>query len=460
MARPDTRAWAALAVACLGIAGIYAVFLALTYMPAVRDSLPWEREALFPRVLATHVVFSVVLWFLACLGVFASRLQGEAPWRDRAGRAGVGFAVTGVVLVAIPALLPGVVATMNNYIPALDHPLFFAGLVLFGVGTVLALLTVAWRKDDLSFGVLVVGGTVLVALLCFAQAVTLTPAAEALGPNGLYERHELWFWAGGHVLQASNLGLVFLAWSVLAKQAWGASMPIPPTLWRVVMGSLLLVVLPAPLVALVVPFGQSTYLTAFTDAYFYLIAVQPVVLAGALLGHRIRGVGQGDAAAAWGLWLSMLMLMLGGLYGLYSGMGDTRTPGHYHVSIGAVNLALMVVLLRVVPGWIGAAGASPAWTKAVAALYAVGQIGHGTGFWIAGWQGVARKSGGYGDLPAGSTEALAMSIATKTSGLAVLGGALFVILMIRVLLRRKLDVGAPHPDKDRASLAAEPGISP
>ena len=45
-----------------------------------------------------------------------------------------------VALLIGSALVPGAEPVLSNYIPAVDHPLFAAGLVVFAFGVLLALL--------------------------------------------------------------------------------------------------------------------------------------------------------------------------------------------------------------------------------------------------------------------------------------------------------------------------------
>ena len=135
------RGWAALAVASLALAGLFAVLLVLSRMPVVSEMVPWPA-AFFEKGLVAHVALSFAVWFLAVLACFAQWAAASSPVGDRTqrlGEAGLVLAVTGTVAIITPAFFDGE-PTLNNYIPVIIDPIFYGGLVLFGLGILIAVL--------------------------------------------------------------------------------------------------------------------------------------------------------------------------------------------------------------------------------------------------------------------------------------------------------------------------------
>src|SRR5512144_1481955 len=69
--RREVAAWCALAIAALGIAGAFALLLAMSRVPGIATVMPWP-VGFFGKGLVIHVVFSFVVWFLAAFAVLAT----------------------------------------------------------------------------------------------------------------------------------------------------------------------------------------------------------------------------------------------------------------------------------------------------------------------------------------------------------------------------------------------------
>jgi len=181
MARSELRGWCALAILSLAVAGVFALLLALSRTPGVGAWVPWPA-AFFGKGLVVHVVFAFIVWFLAVLGAFltlaAWRVAGGRPPLAVAGRVGLALAAVACVLLFVPALLDRGEPTLNNYVPAIIDPLYYAGLGVLALGLTLpvARLLVApvarlgVPLDDLAMAALGAAVVFCLALVCFGLA--------------------------------------------------------------------------------------------------------------------------------------------------------------------------------------------------------------------------------------------------------------------------------------------------
>ena len=92
-ARRELWAWSALAILSLGVAGVFALLLALSRTPGIQDAVPWPLD-FFRKGLVIHVVFAFIIWFLAMFGAimhlatWSGKPRSGAPGNRRC-RAGV-----------------------------------------------------------------------------------------------------------------------------------------------------------------------------------------------------------------------------------------------------------------------------------------------------------------------------------------------------------------------------------
>lgn len=139
--RRELWAWAAVAVGALAVAGVFAFLIALSRVPGVESVLPWP-VGFFHKGLVIHVVFSFVVWFLAVFGALlclaTAAVAGGAPRLAGLGTVGVAAAAVSTPLLFVPALLDRGEATLNNYVPVIIDPLYYAGLVVLAAGVALA----------------------------------------------------------------------------------------------------------------------------------------------------------------------------------------------------------------------------------------------------------------------------------------------------------------------------------
>ncbi|KAA5606215.1 hypothetical protein F1188_07270 [Roseospira marina] len=438
------RAWGAVAIAALALAGLLAVLLALARVPGVQDWLPWPWESFFRRALVTHVTLSVVVWFLAVLGLLAvlgagrvGRGPAMAPW----ARAGWMTVAAGMGLLLGPAVLNLGAPSLNNYVPVVDHPLYHGalGVVALGVALPLArLLSLGPRvlaRDMMAFGAAMGALTFAAALVCVAlAALTMTPEPD---PEALNEWR---FWAGGHVLQFVNALVMLTLWHHLSTRHVGRA-PLPTGPFAALLALIALVAWVGPLVFVWAPVQTAGHYAAFTLLYKAGLTLQPAILliATAWMLVRARGVGLGGGLfgtpGRLALVGSVVLFAAGGVLGFLVGWGDTRTPAHYHAIIAGVNLAVMGLFL-------GGLVPSPRVQRRPTArlvllwLYAVGSLVQAVGLYGAGVLGVGRKLAGEAQGLDSTAKSVFMGLNGAGGGLAALGGVMFVWIVLAGLIRQ------------------------
>jgi hypothetical protein len=374
----------------------------------------------------------VLIWFLAFAGALWS-LDAFAPTRLGLARAAAFLlAAVGCALVATAPFLGASDPLLNNYVPVLQHPLFHAGLGLFGAGVLLqALVALGTGAAGASLA-----RPVDLAVLTAAFATLVAIAALAwtwvrLDPWEGQAYFEFLFWGGGHVVQFAYTQLMIAAWLVLAG-AVGVSLGAAP---RVLGGLVLLGAL--PLLAVPVVYAQYPVDTAETRLAFTrlmqwgnglaAIPIGAIVVVG-LLRHRALPASDRrplrNALAA-----SLLLFAVGGLIGAAISGVNTIIPAHYHGSIVGVTLALMGLTYHLLPR-LGLGAPPPRLAALQPLIYAAGQLLHVGGLAVSGAMGIQRKTAGAAQGLDSLGAKAAMGVMGLGGLLAVIGGILFVVAVI------------------------------
>ena len=426
--------WLALAIGALLASGLFSILLVLSRAPYVKDVFPLAD--FFRVALVVHVDLSVLVWFSAFAGLLWS-LHG-APrllWLGWAGLAGATAAT--LAMCAAPFLDRGV-PLMSNYIPVLDGPLFLRALVLFGVSCALvvgralaAAPRVGIRPDGaaaLRFGLNAAAVSAAVALLAFAWSYAAVPAE--------IERKayfEVLFWGGGHVLQFTWTLLMFAAWLWLAD-ATGARNPLSPRIAILLFGIALASVFATPIIYLahdvvsVEHYRLQTWLMRIGGG----LAIVPFALAVAwsvASGPRASAASAPlKAALVW----SLVLFGAGGLIGLAISGSNVKIPAHYHGSIVGVTLAFMGLVYYLLPR-MGFGRPQGRLARLQPALYGGGQLLHIAGLLWSGGYGVQRKAAGAEQALRTTEQIAGMGLMGLGGLLAVAGGILFAVVVVRSL---------------------------
>ncbi|MEK9725514.1 MAG: cbb3-type cytochrome c oxidase subunit I, partial [Rhodospirillaceae bacterium] len=223
-ARRELWGWCALALLSLAVAGVFALLVALSRVPGFADVAPLPVQ-FFQKGLVVHVVFSFVVWYLSVMGamscIAAHRIAGGRARGAALGRLAQWCGFAGAVLLFVSGFMDRGAPSLNNYVPMLMDPIYYAGLGALAAGVALAsarlLICIPGRDGPLEP---VSVGAVNAALLFALALVCVGVAATSLAGDpvdGAYFEHL--FWGGGHVLQFVNVSLLLGAWYVLGGLA-------------------------------------------------------------------------------------------------------------------------------------------------------------------------------------------------------------------------------------------------
>ncbi len=446
--RTELYGWTMLPMVALALAGLLALMLALARAPGAEAILPWTGPDFFRRILVVHVVFALVVWVLGVQGAFTVAVTAQSVGDDRnaIGRMGAFFGRLGVygaylsfILLIAPAVADLGEPSLNNYIPLLRHPVFFAGLIMLGVSVALPVLRLILllahqrRAEAGGFGLACAGLIYLIAMACIAIAAFTLP--QNAGPEG---EAEYLVWGGGHILQFANTALMLSAFYLLSRVSLGET-PMKPSWFRALMLVLVAAAAAGPLLYLTYVGGDPTQRMTFTYLYWFGLPVPTTIILGSvvvLLFKRRKDLRDGapelKAVAA-----ALLLFVFGGALGFFEGSVDTRTPAHYHAMLIACALAFMALYFGLFFPLLGRRTARRHLRTAMYLLLAGGQFLHSLGLYIAGSQGVGRKIAGAEQDINTTTKYVALALQGFGGVIAVIGGMIFIFLAGKLLLARQ-----------------------
>ncbi len=434
------QGWLFLGIAALAASGILAVLLVLSRTPGVARLFPVAD--FFRAALVAHVDLSVLVWFVACAGTLWS--LNSTPRLLPVGWAALGLAALGAATIAASPFSGGT-PVMANYVPVIESPMFIGGLVLFGLG--LALLVgrglfasplVGMRLDGvgaLRFGLNGAIVATAIALLALAWSYVALPAD--LDGKAYYE---LLFWGGGHLLQFAWTLLLLVAWLLLAD-AVGARIPLSSRVVALLFGVGLACVFATPLIYLA--FGVAsvehhrlqTWLMRFGGG----LAIAPVALAviWALSRQQVvhRPVDAEARPLRAALVASIALFGAGGLIGFTIHGSNVTIPAHYHGCIVGVTVALMGVVYWLLPR-LGFAAPPTRLATWQPHLYGGGQLLHVAGLLWSGGYGVQRKVADGAVVERSLEQIAGMGLMGLGGLIAIVGGMLFVAVVIIAVARR------------------------
>ncbi len=447
----ELRGWVSLPLAALALAGLLALLLAASRVPGAEKVLTWTGDSFFQKGLVAHVTFAFVIWYMGVHGaltvLMTAQMQGlrsDAGFLSVVvGRVGMYGAWLSLFLLLGPVLADLGEPSLNNYIPVLDHPVYYAGLALLAVCValpVLRLLVLVARDrnpDAAGFSVAAAGLIYLLALICIVAAALTMP--ENVGRQGT---NEYLMWGGGHVLQFANTALMLCAFYLIARAALGET-PLSSSWLRLMMLVLVAGAAAGPLLYVTHEAGGATQRDLFTRLYWYALPLPTTVVLGSvayLLFRRwkdaMHGAPELKAIAA-----ALFLFAYGGVLGFFEGSVDTRTPSHYHAMLIAVTLAFMALYFALFLPLLGRRTKRRKLRTAMYLLLGGGQFLHSTGLYLAGLEGVLRKTPGAAQGLDSPWKIASMSLMGVGGLIAVAGGIIFIFLAGKLL------IGKPGPER-------------
>ncbi len=441
-ARRLATGWLLLGLGALVVGGLFTLLIVLSRTPYFQQIVPFVD--FFHTALVVHVNLTVLVWFLAFAGVLWSYTPSRR-WLA-AGRGALALAVAGTVLIVLAPFTGDGQPLMNNYVPVLQNPVFFAGLGLFGLGFALLVLRAvrtAFDVDNRSGGESALRFGLFVAAMASLSALAAL-AMSYLGIDNGFEGlayYDRLFWGGGHIIQFSHTQMMLIAWLWLASIS-GARLRLTPrvTLLLFALGLSPVFAVPAIYIAFDVSAGGHLFWFIQLMKFGGAVAAVPIGLAVLVAVLEFRRPAPGGALARNALWFSMLLFGAGGMLGFMINGSNVTVPAHYHGSIVGITLAFMGLTYHLLPrlGFAAVEGRLARWQPGI---YGGGQLLHIAGLAWSGGYDVARKS----TATQQSLEQVAGMGLMGLGGLvSIVGGLLFLVLVYRAMrpaARRPLRVG-------------------
>ncbi len=430
--------WLWLCVLALLGAGVFSLLLVLARTPYLSDVIPWIN--FFHSALVVHVDLSVLVWSLAFGGVLWS--LNQRPGSSFLAWIALFLACFGAAIIVVSPFVRDAQPLMSNYVPVLQHAVFFTGLFTFASGfsllVVNSMIFMApvgpWMsaRGALRFGLNTAAISAAVAILCFLWSYLKIP--DYLMGRSFFE---LLFWGGGHVLQFTYTLLMVVCWLWLSREA-GLTLPITPRVVLIILFVGLACVFIAPLIYLAYPITAPQHVELFTWLMRWGGSLGTLPLALALIVALLRYGGEMayEVMARSALQCSLLLFGIGGVIGFMISGSTVTIPAHYHGSIVGVTLAMMGVCYVLLPalGYPLRDLKLATWQPVV---YGGGQLLHVGGLVWSGGYGVQRKVAGAAQDLDSIERVLGMGLMGLGGLVSSLGGLLFLIIILRALTHKQ-----------------------
>jgi hypothetical protein len=438
--------WLWLGLAALIGAGVFSLLLVASRTPFVQNVFPLLD--FFRVALVVHVDLSVLVWFLALAGVFWS-LNCTPGWL-RLGWGALAIATAGAALMTLSPFVGQPAPVMSNYVPVLESRFFLSGLMVFAAGVALLTLRslgavprIGARLDGagvLRFGLNAAAVSTAMAIAAFAWSWAELPAA--LDGKAYFE---LLFWGGGHVLQFTWTLLMFVAWLWLASES-GCPLPLTPRVALLLMLVALASVFLTPVIYLAydVTSVEHHRLLTWLMRFGGGLTILPIGAAVVIALARAAPASADERPLRAALIMSLALFAFGGLIGLTIDGANVKVPAHYHGSIVGVTLAFMGLVYLLLPR-LGFAAPPPRAASWQVWLYGVGQMLHIAGLVWSGGYGVQRKVAGAAQGLDGIGKIAGMGLMGLGGLIAVIGGLLFLVIVLRILVRGPVRSAAGTP---------------
>jgi cytochrome c oxidase subunit 1 len=435
--RRNVTAWLILGLVSLVAAGIFSILLVLARTPFVQGLIPLLD--FFRIALVVHVTLSVTIWLLAiAAATWSLSATRDKPLWDRVS---FSLAAIGTLIIIICPFLGADDPLMNNYVPILQHPLFYAGLILFTVGILSHLVrAIIFRpriREQLSGTTALQAGITISTFLTGLAIVAVLASWRGL-PDQMEGRiyFEFLFWGAGHIIQFAYTLLMMIAWVVLAT-ASGCRYELTPRLTLVFLIFLALPVITVPFLYLAHDIITAGHRIAFTELMKYGgLSCLPLGLAvAASLWKAEKPVGERRYLRA-ALVSSLGLFAVGGMLGFMIAGLDIVIPAHYHGATVGVTIAFMGLTYYLLPrlGFGDLPERMATWQPY---LYGGGQLLHIIGLAWSGGYGVQRKTAGAAQGLEGFGQTAGMGLMGLGGLISVIGGLLFLIVAYKSMKARR-----------------------
>jgi cytochrome c oxidase subunit I len=443
-----SRQWLKVGLFSLLLSGLFSLIIVMARTPGLAELI---NDPLFARKsLVLHVDLALVVWFYAFLAALYYSLVDRI--NPQLFSIGIKLAIAGIFCMIIPVFIRDAEPILANYIPVLDHPLFFIGLITLGAGFVLTFLSATLQAPAIierkkaeyftssaSYAIKSAGIVFIIAVLTMITSALVTPEVST---REMY--FELSVWGGGHILQFANVLGMITVWLILLKKITGKDVVSP----RLNRGLILFLVIPAAIspVLLIQGTGSQIYYSGFTQLMRWFIF--PVVMIYMFIGIRSIWLYHNNREQSNSLYLnlyfngflvSVLLTAIGFILGAMIRGSNTLIPAHYHASLGGITVAYMTMVFIMMKeyGYTLKTAKKIRLMNIQPLLFGIGQAIFVVGFAYAGIMGMGRKMFGQ-DQSIHTLEAMVgLGLMSIGGLLAMIGGLLFIYIVVKSTINGK-----------------------
>ena len=432
-----SQQWLVVGIVSLLLAGFLSFVLVVGRAPGLHHLITDPEFA--RRSLVVHVNLSLFVWLSSILASLYALLPGkrnkivsriEPPY----------LASIGIVLL-LASGASNATPVMSNYIPVLDHPVFFIGM-----GCILLALLLTYfdpfplhRRVFVDPGHPVLPVEVQWGLRWAALAFLITVATLGITylrfpqPENIALRYDWLFWGAGHVLQVVNVVGMLNVWLIVLAKVHPPS--VPSLRWvNTGFAVLVLPILYAPYLAFHAA-NPGVYYVQFTRLMqFGIFPGVLMMLFG--IGYRYWRYGNTvsvtNQGMLWGFLTSVVLILTGFILGALIRVSNTLVPAHYHAAIGSVTVIYMVMAYLLLErfGFPIPAGSLKRMSAWQPVIFGFGQTIFAVGFGLAG---LARKVYGAEQHISTLREFVGMGLVGLGGLMAITGGVLFVWIVLSAL---------------------------
>jgi len=432
-----SQQWLVVGIVSLLLAGLLSFVLVVGRVPGFHHLITDPEFA--RRSLVVHVNLSLFVWLSSILAALYALLPGK--WNRASSLIEPPFVASIGIVLLLASGASKATPVMSNYIPVLEHPLFFIGMGCI----LLALLWTYLNPIPLQFRVSIepkhplLPGAVQWGLRWAALAFLIAVVTLGLtffrfpNPENITLRYDWLFWGAGHVLQVVNVMGMLNVWLIVLANVHPSF--VPPVRW--VNTGFALLVLPlfyAPYLAFhaanpgiyYVQFTRLMQFGIFPGVLFMLFGM------GYQYWRRAETVSVVNGGVLWGLFTSVILILAGFILGALIRVSNTLVPAHYHAAIGSVTVIYMVMVYLLLerfgfPIPTDSLRRMSVWQPV---MFGLGQTIFAVGFGLAG---IARKVYGAEQHISNLREMVGMGLVGLGGLMAITGGVVFVWIVLSAL---------------------------
>ncbi|MCC7082409.1 MAG: cbb3-type cytochrome c oxidase subunit I [Burkholderiales bacterium] len=498
------KANAVAAVVSLAVGGVLALLITLTRWPAVHLLPPdW-----FYLLLTAHGVNMLIYWIIffevAILYFGSSLLLGCRLATPRVAWFAFWLMVLGALMNNYAVFRGDSSVMFTSYVPMPAHPTFYLGLILFAVGALIACFvffgTLVIAKEERTYN----GSVPLVTFGALTAAIiavfTIASGAIILIPTFMWSiglvdsvdslMYRTIYWAFGHSAQQINVSAHVAVWYTVAAIIFGAK-PMSEKVSRMAFLLYILFITIASAHHLLTDPGLTSNWKILNTSYAIYLAVLASMVHGLTVPGAIevaqrkkgytRGLFEWLRKAPWGnpVFSGMFMSLvgfgfLGGISGVILGTEQLNiimhntiyVPGHFHATVViGTTLAFMAITYFVLPAIFRREVSFTKMAQWQPYIFGIGMTMLALFMMGAGTLGVPRRhwdisfSGnpmGY-EFPGAAY--LMMGLASIGGVLAVVGGAMYVLIVVHsVFLGKRIET--PGFERVRMREGYAPAMQP